>query len=252
MSSVLSLRKNSCESEKKPAMPAELIPTNPQNPASDAEPTNSPIPAPAPVTSGSAEPANTPTLSSDTENNIELPDKLKAATMDQPAPQTDTEHGITCENCKMLNPPDAVACKNCGTLLVRNDVTVRIGDTDQQSDLLRNRITGSAIATEDVITLIMDKAHLSVPIPDAVTIGRAKPNNTDGPDIDLTPYGAADKGVSRKHVRIKRKDMLFYITDLGSTNGTDLNGQRLLPNTERMLRSGDELKLGQLKVKLAF
>ena len=80
-------------------------------------------------------------------------------------------------------------------------------------------------------------------------LGRGDAASGYTPEVDLAPFDAFSKGVSRKHIRIKRKDMLFFVTDLGGTNGTDLNGQRLLPNTERMLRSEDELKLGQLKIK---
>lgn len=50
------------------------------------------------------------------------------------------------------------------------------------------------------------------------------------------------KSVSRKHARIERRDSGFYITDLGSTNGTLVNGIRIL--TPTLLGQGDRIQLG--------
>jgi pSer/pThr/pTyr-binding forkhead associated (FHA) protein len=46
--------------------------------------------------------------------------------------------------------------------------------------------------------------------------------------------------LSGKHAVIKEKKGVHYITDLGSTNGTLLNGQRL-EQTETALRDGDRI-----------
>ena len=51
------------------------------------------------------------------------------------------------------------------------------------------------------------------------------------------------KSVSRRHARIERRDVAFYITDLGSTNGTRLNGSPL-EGTAR-LGAGDLIQLGE-------
>ncbi len=94
---------------------------------------------------------------------------------------------------------------------------------------------------------------MKVPVAEVITIGRTSDIPDDSrPDVDLSAFGAGDKGVSRKHIKIKRKNILVYVADLGSTNGTLLNGRRLIPNAERLLRNGDELQLGRLKIKVKF
>jgi pSer/pThr/pTyr-binding forkhead associated (FHA) protein len=65
--------------------------------------------------------------------------------------------------------------------------------------------------------------------------------------VDLTPFGAEQSGVSREHVRIRRRGGLIYMTDLNSTNGTVVAGRRLKANAERMIRDGDEVFFGRLK-----
>ncbi len=93
-------------------------------------------------------------------------------------------------------------------------------------------------------------APIQVCVQDQLVIGRLVPDTPDQPDIDLTPYGAQRNGVSRRHVLITKEGNLLKVADLHSTNGTYLNGVRLQPRQPRLLRTGDQLSLGQLVVKV--
>ncbi len=53
---------------------------------------------------------------------------------------------------------------------------------------------------------------------------------------------AADGTVSGRHARVFRRDGSPYLEDLGSTNGTFVNGQPLA--AERLLRPGDVVAVG--------
>lgn len=86
----------------------------------------------------------------------------------------------------------------------------------------------------------------------SVVLGRSEPGARNGVDVDLTPYGALDRGVSRTHARLHLENNHLYVTDLGSTNGTFLSGRRLEPNKAEVLRKGDELVLGRLAVQVLF
>lgn len=52
------------------------------------------------------------------------------------------------------------------------------------------------------------------------------------------------KRVSREHARISRQGRRYLLEDLGSTNGTFLNGERVLEAGE--LRDGDRLAIGEI------
>jgi len=54
----------------------------------------------------------------------------------------------------------------------------------------------------------------------------------------------SDGTVSRKHGRIAFDGVDFYIEDIGSTHGTTVNGQRILPGDRRRLEEGTEITLG--------
>ncbi len=81
-----------------------------------------------------------------------------------------------------------------------------------------------------------------------LTIGRAYKNNV--PDIDLGPYGGSKAGVSRRHSRLLLKNNQWYIEDLGSTNGTFVNGARIAPLQLIAFKSDDVIRCGQIELKL--
>ena len=85
-----------------------------------------------------------------------------------------------------------------------------------------------------------------------VTLGRFDIGTVPNEEIDLIPYGAIDRGVSRRHCQIQLKDNQLLVVDLQSTNGTFLAGVRLKANEPAVLRKGDELLLGRLAVQVLF
>ena len=53
--------------------------------------------------------------------------------------------------------------------------------------------------------------------------------------------------VSRRHARLEKRGEAWVVVDLGSTNFTRVNGERVL--RERELVHGDELRLGRAKCR---
>jgi len=56
-----------------------------------------------------------------------------------------------------------------------------------------------------------------------------------------------DDDVSRLHARVKRAGDVIEVEDLGSRNGTYVNGERIESQRPRRLVAGDELKLGSIQ-----
>jgi predicted component of type VI protein secretion system len=67
-----------------------------------------------------------------------------------------------------------------------------------------------------------------------LTIGRT-------PDNQLV---VNDAKASSHHAEIRPDGQGYSITDLGSTNGTFVNGQRLIPHMARQLNNGDAIRIG--------
>lgn len=72
------------------------------------------------------------------------------------------------------------------------------------------------------------------------------------PDVDLTAYGAQERGVSRAHARLHIEDGKLYITDLYSANGTRIGAERLEPEQPHLLNHDDEFTLGALPIRVTF
>ena len=65
-------------------------------------------------------------------------------------------------------------------------------------------------------------------------------------DCEGLPQGAT---VSGRHALLSRDSLGFNIEDLGSANGTFLNGQRLPVGVQQPLRPGDVLSLGGVNLR---
>lgn len=72
---------------------------------------------------------------------------------------------------------------------------------------------------------------------DAVTVGRATDNTLS---VD-------DASVSSHHARIEPSDEVYVLTDLGSTNGTRLNGVQLAPEDPKILNPGARIRFGKIE-----
>lgn len=91
---------------------------------------------------------------------------------------------------------------------------------------------------------------VTLPVAHEVRIGRTDPKRNIYPDLDLTADGGLDAGVSRMHAALQVQDGEVMIVDLGSSNGTRVNGVELLPNRPQPLHDGDELELGALQIRV--
>ena len=89
-----------------------------------------------------------------------------------------------------------------------------------------------------------------VALQEEMVIGRRDPNGEVIPDLDLTTYGAYQLGVSRRHAIIRAVEKRLNLFDLGSRNGTYLNGYKLSPHQPAPLRDGDEIRVGKINMTI--
>ena len=110
--------------------------------------------------------------------------------------------------------------------------------TDQATDA-GTRVFEVPVVRAPAITLEVrepGRAARRVPMTGApMRIGRA-------PECELV---LKDNRVSRRHARLAARDGVLILTDLGSTNGTRVNGHRV---TEVVLGAGDRVQIGETNV----
>lgn len=166
---------------------------------------------------------------------------------------------IVCPNCRHTNMAGAMFCIECGAHLTGSDsiTTQNIAPDDSTAELVNDMPIGSpyrplATKLDTWATLHLMETGQMLPLSerDKFTLGRISDGQPIVPDIDLSPYHAYANGVSRLHAVIRRDASQAFIMDLGSSNGTYLNGKRLTPNVEQALQHADVISLGKLKIQV--
>ena len=61
-----------------------------------------------------------------------------------------------------------------------------------------------------------------------------------------------DAYISGRHAQIETDNTGTYLTDVGSTNGTSVNGQKMTAGERQLLLEGDEVQMGQTKYVYAL
>ncbi|MGJ3241075.1 MAG: FHA domain-containing protein [Anaerolineae bacterium] len=151
----------------------------------------------------------------------------------------------------------------------------QVGDMDQKMEANPSRIQTAMLNDPDVAEPMVERmpdantAMLSLgwriqfkigdqkktlPLKSRITIGRAVDSdaNADEINLDLTPFGAYHFGVSRHHAVMTLSDGYLYLEDLGSTNGTRINGFQLTAGQKYRLRDGDEIEFARLRSNILF
>jgi hypothetical protein len=164
---------------------------------------------------------------------------------------------IACPSCKHFNMVGAVFCEECGaqqtgtgemiTQTIHTD-QVKI-DTAPMVD--KNHIQMPSTPETWGNLHMLDTGHV-LPLSEhrEFTLGRISEGQPIMPDIDLSAYQAYSNGVSRMHALIKHDGLRIVIMDLGSANGTYVNGKRLAASVEQSLNHGDVISLGKLKMQV--
>lgn len=83
-------------------------------------------------------------------------------------------------------------------------------------------------------------------------VGRADPEAGFTPELDLTPFGGQERGVSRRHATIRWVEGGYVIIDQHSSNGTWLDGVRLVAGYAYQIPPGASIRFGGLLVQLAI
>ena len=149
-----------------------------------------------------------------------------------------------CKHCGSENPADANFCGQCGRPLARpGDATTGAFRLDEHEGLegdlpteLRSAVAELRPGTALLVVIrgpnngarfLLDR--------DVITVGRH-------PDSDIF---LDDITVSRRHAEFRRDEGRFWVHDVGSLNGTYVNGTRA---DDRMLTAGDEVQIGKFKL----
>ncbi len=181
---------------------------------------------------------------------------------------------IDCPNCHHQEMVGSLFCSECGAKLVTADLpttqnisamgatgqSISARGVDTLSFQIRakpasHHVTEPRAAPHDValsLRLMESGKGIELTGQTEFTIGRVAEGQLILPDVDLSEFQAYGQGVSRLHATLKVNNQRVFITDLGSSNGTRINGQKIMPNIDFPLNHGDMIALGKFKMQILF
>ena len=165
---------------------------------------------------------------------------------------------ITCKVCNNQEYHGVLFCEDCGSQVAF------VSDKMVNTMVYPNRIRGQNVDLSQTIpkklleesTFILYSTQreevIDIPEQNEFTIGRFVEGQVITPDVDLNNYEAYDMGISRLHatIRINSEMNKIYVIDLGSANGSSVNGYGIPANSEVPLNHGDILSLGKFIMKV--
>jgi hypothetical protein len=169
---------------------------------------------------------------------------------------------ILCPNCHHQEFSGALFCSECGARLVVTEAPTTQHIERNQTGLLTTQGQGRAsvppvpvvnagsVDAAVSLHLIESGMILHLAGQNEFTMGRVAEGQPILPDVDLSPYEAYAQGVSRLHAALKLNNQRVFITDLGSSNGTRVNGQKIMSNVDYPLNHGDVIALGKFKIQV--
>jgi pSer/pThr/pTyr-binding forkhead associated (FHA) protein len=101
------------------------------------------------------------------------------------------------------------------------------------------------------VSLPHHDAEMTIRAP-LIQVGRADPEADFRPELDLTIYKGQERGVSRRHATIEWVEGAYVIIDQHSSNGTWLDGRRLVAGDAYRLPAQANVRFGGLLVQLAL
>lgn len=169
---------------------------------------------------------------------------------------------IICPSCQHEEMYGTLFCSECGTQLTNlkpspaktavypGEGPVTASKTTQEREPPQKPPSESLPGT--LVSLKVLESGTIIPLEGGqeFTLGRVSGNQPILPDIDLTPYRAYECGVSRLHATIKIEKKAVTVTDLGSANGTQLNGRKISPHAPQPIKNEDNLTLGKFKIQV--
>lgn len=136
---------------------------------------------------------------------------------------TQTIKPVQCPVCKTFNPAGMICCVECGLIFEMS-------------------LDGDAFGAPAVqLPVLVDQSGREYPIrPGQNVVGR------EG-DIQL-----GEPKASRRHAMITLDGDNLTLEDLGSTNGTSLNGTKLSQGSPQPLKAGDSVQFAGFEMKLSM
>ena len=165
-----------------------------------------------------------------------------------PAPEAAPPPVTECPVCHTSVEPGDTFCSNCGASLKAAPAPVPAAEPAALPPAEATPPPPPPAVVGPHLVVVESGAEIPLPAKAEILLGREDPVSGIFPEVDMTPHGGEEGGISRRHARIIVDGGLYYVEDLDSTNYTFVNKQKLVPKTPQVVSDGDEIRLGRVNL----
>lgn len=167
-----------------------------------------------------------------------------------PAPAAPAAGPTACPACGAHNLPGVAFCEDCGASLSDAPSTGAAISPPVHYDAVpvaTPPVSHAPVAQTSRPRLVHTSGREFPLEKDTILLGRRSPVDGIFPEVDLTDYDN-DSYISRRHGRITRHESGYVYEDLGSSNGSWVNGNKLQAHIQQPLGEGISLRLGKTEM----
>jgi len=137
------------------------------------------------------------------------------------------ENTQECPACHAYFTKAAKYCPHCGMILSR---------AEEPAPAVQEAAAAPSAPKDGYIVRTANSQKIMLNARDTLIVGSARY------DCD---YCIANQLISRRHCEFIRREQNYYIKDLNSSNHTFVNGEQLVPHTEKLLKDKDVIMIAE-------
>lgn len=141
-----------------------------------------------------------------------------------------------CPVCGAEITPGQRFCGSCGAALPAPEAVVEV-----EPEV-------AVVSTGPYLEVVASGAQIPLVLQPELLVGRLDEVSGINPEVDMTPHGGLDGGISRRHAQLLYEKGAWFVFDLDSTNGTCVDGQEVAPKTRVPIQDGAKIEFGEVEV----
>lgn len=165
-----------------------------------------------------------------------------------------------CPKCAHENRLGVLVCEMCETPLLDESESKTLyveTETGPTEFVVASEFVTTSLSEHSTLIIVIQHEGRQHTIPldseeEHHVIGRYDKKSNNFVQVDLDKFDARKNGISRLHARLMHIGEQWMIEDLQSSNGTRINGRKLIPGQRYVVRNGDQIQFGGLAVQVYY
>ncbi|MBN1935686.1 MAG: zinc ribbon domain-containing protein [Anaerolineae bacterium] len=175
---------------------------------------------------------------------------VEEVVIEEPVVEAVVEAAPGCPVCGASITPGQRFCGGCGATLAvpQAAVSATVESPAALESMAEVEPEMVVVSTGPYLEVVTSGAHIPLVLQPELLVGRLDEVSGIEPEVDMTPHGGLDGGISRRHAQLFYESGAWFVFDLDSTNGTCVDGQEIAPKTRVPIQDGAKIEFGEVEM----